>query len=73
MSIKKLTRKILVYVSLLLAVVALFSCAELSESPAINAKREAKKDVQTVLGKLVWDVSDSTGITSDIEFKSKLP
>ena len=67
MSIKKLTRKILVFVSLLLAVVALFSCAELSESPAINAKREAKKDVQTVLGKLVWDASDSTGITSDIE------
>ena len=67
MTIKKLSKKLFGLFCLVLAVVALFSCAELTESASLAARRTAEKNMDTVLSKIVWDASDASGITANLE------
>ncbi len=66
MSITKNGKILATLVCLIAAVFCLFSCANVTESPNLAAKKEAEQKAQEVLTKLVWDAEDRTAIVESI-------
>ena len=58
-------------ICLLLVLVCLVACGEVTESPEVAAKEQAEADAQEVLGKLVWDDEDRTKVVASLSFATK--